>query len=349
MKRFLLIILALTMLISLSAQKNIDDLLFGEEQTEEVPAKDEKLSTSANDDFIRINFQKKDARRAMLYSALLPGLGQFYADKSALSTWVFPIVEAGLIGGIIYFNISGDKKTEDFEYYATGETINQTFNYPVNGVDYSYQYEGPRYQRSYQTLTQNVLMSFFPSDIYDSNFFRLDNTNTQHFYEDIGKYNKYVFGWADWFHNFATDPMTGAFVLDVPDYYVDTFPGLDLADVWIWADTQYDYSRRWTANVQIDDYLNGLSGNHIAPGTSLASPMRQDYIQMRKDANAQYNIARIMTLSLAFNHIASAVDAVLLTNRVNKTYMTQSNLQFKYYTALRDGRVSPSLGLSWSF
>jgi len=145
MKRFLLIILALTMLISLSAQKNIDDLLFGEEQTEEVPAKDEKLSTSANDDFIRINFQKKDARRAMLYSALLPGLGQFYADKSALSTWVFPIVEAGLIGGIIYFNISGDKKTEDFEYYATGETINQTFNYTVNGVDYSYQYEGPRY------------------------------------------------------------------------------------------------------------------------------------------------------------------------------------------------------------
>jgi len=70
---------------------------------------------------------------------------------------------------------------------------------------------------------------------------------------------------------------------------------------------------------------------------------------MRKDANSQFSIARIMTLALAFNHLASAVDAVMVTNKVNKTYITQNNLQLKYYTAFRDGRVSPSLGFSWSF
>lgn len=345
MKRTILVILTMAVVISLFGQRNIDDLLFGPDQDKEVQPAGPKAVKSTDEDFIRINFQKKDARLAMLFSAILPGSGQFYADKSALSTWVFPIVEIGLIGGIIYYNISGDKKTEDFERYATGETITQTFNYTVNGVDYTYTYQGPRYQRAYQSLTQNVLMSFFPNDIYDSNFFRLDATNTQHFYEDIGKYNKYVFGWADWFYNFATDPMSGSFILDTPDFY----PGMDLKNVWIWADTQYDYSRRWTANVKIQDFLNGLTGNHIAPGTALASPMRQEYIEMRKDANAQYSVARVMGLGLAFNHLISAIDAVMVTNRVNKTYITQNNLQLKYFTAMRDGRVSPSLGLAWSF
>jgi len=349
MKRFILLTITLMMMISLFGQSDIDDLIFGPEKQDQAPAKDPKLAKPTDDDFIKVNFAKKDARLAMLFSALLPGAGQYYADKSALSTWIFPIVEVGLIGGIIYYNVSGNKRTDEFEKYATGEIITQTFNYTVDGVDYSYTYQGPRYQRSYQNLTQNVLISFFPSDIYDSNFFRLDATNTQHFYEDIGKYNKYIFGWADWFYNFATDPMTGNFVLDNPNYYEGSFPGLNLNAVWIWADTQYDYSRRWTANVQIDDFLNGLSGNHISPGTTMASPMRQEYIQMRKDANSQFSIARIMTLALAFNHLASAVDAVMVTNKVNKTYITQNNLQLKYYTAFRDGRVSPSLGFSWSF
>jgi len=349
MKRFILLAVALLLTMPMFAQSDIDDLIFGPEKQEQTPAKDPKATQSSDDDFIKVNFKKKDARLAMLYSALLPGAGQFYADKSSLSTWVFPIVEVGIIGAIIYFNMSGDKKTDEFEKYATGETITQTFNYTVNGVDYSYTYQGPRYQRAYQNLTQNVLMSFFPSDIYDTNFFRLDPTNTQHFYEDIGKYNKYIFGWADWFYNFATDPMTGNFVLDNPEYFAASFPGLNLNNVWIWADTQYDYSRRWTANVQIDDFLNGNAGNHIAPGTALASPMRQEYIQMRNDANSQYSVARIMTLGLAFNHLISAIDAVMLTKKVNKTYITQNDLQLKYFTAFRDGRISPSLGFSWSF
>lgn len=200
-------------------------------------------------------------------------------------------------------------------------------------------------------------MNFFPSDIYDNNFFRLDPTNTQHFYEDIGKYNKYVFGWTDWVYNFATNPITGAFMYpadpDEPNGLSQLeaqYPNLDFDSLWIWADTQYDYSRRWTANVRIEDFLKpGQSGNHIAPGTALASPMRQEYIQMRKDANAQYSTARILTLSLAFNHLISAIDAALLTSKVNKTYITQDKLKLQYFTNLRDGRVSPSLGLTWSF
>ena len=40
------------------------------------------------------------------------------------------------------------------------------------------------------------------SSFYDEHF-RLDDTNTQHFYEDIGKYPRYVFGWTDWFQIYS--------------------------------------------------------------------------------------------------------------------------------------------------
>lgn len=133
MKRFILLTITLMMMISLFGQSDIDDLIFGPEKQDQAPAKDPKLAKPTDDDFIKVNFAKKDARLAMLFSALLPGAGQYYADKSALSTWIFPIVEVGLIGGIIYYNVSGDKRTDDFEKYATGEIITQTFNYTVDG------------------------------------------------------------------------------------------------------------------------------------------------------------------------------------------------------------------------
>ena len=50
------------------------------------------------------------------------------------------------------------------------------------------------------------------------------------------------------------------------------------------------------------------------------------------------------------NHIASSIHAFVLTKQVNKTYLTEAPpVQLKYYTALRDGRVQPSLGLVWTF
>ncbi len=324
------------LLCPILAQKGDDDWLFGtghEKKDEQQPADEDAL--------IKINFQKKDARLAMLYSALLPGAGQFYAKKSSLATWVFPIIEVGLIGGIVYYNIQGDKRTDDFEKYANGETINTTFNYTVNDTEYSLNYIGPRYNRNFQLQTQSVLRDFYPNDIYDDHFFRLDNANTQHFYEDIGKYNKYIFGWADWYYNFAVDPRDGSFAFD-DDFF---------KPAWIWANTQEEHSSIWTKNVRIEDFLNDPnSPQHIAPGTALASPMRQHYIQMRKDANTSYKFARIATMGLAFNHIASSIHAFALTKQVNKTYLTEAPpVQLKYYTALKDGRVQPSLGLVWTF
>jgi len=338
MKKAIITLICLCIGFALSAQGSgsPDDFLF--------EGQNQPSTTSKDDDIIKVNFQKKDARRAMLYSAILPGMGQFYADRSAITTYLFPVLEIGLIGGIIYYNHQGNLKTDDFENYATGEIITQTFNYTVNGQDYSYTYTGPRYKRDYQNLTQSVLKNINAFDIYDDGFFRLDNANTQHFYEDIGKYNKYVFGWADWYHNFATDPTsnTGEFILDNTDY----------ADAWIWTgndDPAQAYLRRWTGNITIEDFMNGNTGSPVAPGNPSASAMRQEYIGMRNDANDMYTYARLFGFGLALNHIASAVDAIFVTQKVNRSAISQNKFHFNYYADLRDNQFTPTVGMALEF
>lgn len=338
MKKTIITLICLSIGFALFAQGtgSPDDFLFGDQG--------KPSGSGKNDDIIKVNFQKKDARRAMLYSAIVPGLGQFYANPSAITAYLFPVLEIGLIGGILYYNHKGNEKTNDFEDYATGEIVTQTFNYTVNGQNYSFTYTGPRYKREYQNLTQSVLKNINAFDIYDDGFFRLDSSNTQHFYEDIGKYNKYVFGWADWYHTYATDPTssTGDFILDNTSY----------ADAWVWTgndDPAQAYLRRWTGNISIEDFMNGNTGSPVAPGNASASPMRQKYIEMRKDANEMYTYSRLFGFGLAVNHIASAVDAIFVTKNVNRTSISQTDFHFQYYTDLRDNQITPTLGLTLEF
>ena len=43
------------------------------------------------------------------------------------------------------------------------------------------------------------------------------------------------------------------------------------------------------------------------------------------------------------------LDAVFLTNRVNRTSLTQNDLKFYYCLDNRDNRLSPMVGLSYKF
>ena len=99
MKKFLLLIICLAFLSTLLGQ-NIDDLIF------------QNSDKSNEQEIIKVNFEKKDARLAMLYSAILPGAGQFYAKPSAVITYIFPVLEIAMIGGMIYFDQQGDSKTK---------------------------------------------------------------------------------------------------------------------------------------------------------------------------------------------------------------------------------------------
>ncbi|MEF3695240.1 MAG: hypothetical protein V3576_07825 [Candidatus Cloacimonadota bacterium] len=325
MKITSLILLVMTLGCASLVAQSYEDLIFGTDPVADTTGT--SLQPLQNDDLITVNYQKKDARKAMLFSMILPGAGQFYADKSVIRTYIYPVVELALIGGILYFNNQGDKKVDDYEYFANGETITQQIG------DYSY--TGPRYRREYQNNVQAILIAHSNVDIYDGTFFRLDSNDTQHFYEDIGKYNKYIFGWADWYHTFAAE--AGDFVLDLPEYedaFVLSGDGIDA---------------RWLGNHTIDNIIAGNMSAMVPSSSPTNSLMRREYIDMRKDAETEYSSARLVSLGLIANHFISAIDAVLLTNDRNRMSISQSPFQMNYYTALRENRITPTFNLSYRF
>ena len=171
-----------------------------------------------------------------------------------------------------------------------------------------------------------------------SDFFRLDAGNTQHFYEDIGKYNKYIFGWADWYHTFATD-ATGTYVLDQEGYQ----------NAWKWTSGQA-HEIRWEGNAAIASYdPNSTNNIYILPGSPVASPMRRKYIQMRQDAEDDYNLARAFGFGLALNHVLSGIDAIRVTNKRNRYFLSDSGFRFQYYADLNNDNFTPRLSLSYKF
>ena len=239
--------------------QNTDDWLWGEEE-EEKPAQEIK-----DPEFIKVNYEKKDARLAMIYSMLLPGAGQFYADKSSFTTYVFPILEVGMIAGIIMYNNRGKDKAKDYEHYANGEDIAYTLG------------DGQvimttRYDRNRQHRVESILMGLNASDIYESSYFRLDGDNTQHFYEDIGKYPHYVFGWADWYYHFATDQA-----------------GVELDPIWYPGGHEDNPGWVWQGNYPLwdDDALGYSVEIPIENYNHASSPMRKEYVKMRDKAKAE--------------------------------------------------------------
>lgn len=320
MPKIILCLILCSMLTALSAQ-GAEDWLWEEEKPEA-----EKLEA----DFIKVNYEKKDARLAMLMSMVLPGAGQFYANKSAFTTYLFPILEIGLAAGIIYYNDRGNDKTDIFEKYANGEEIEFTLGDGTIIVT-------TRYDRERQRRVEGILMNLNPVDIYEESYFRLEDANSQHFYEDIGKYPHYVFGWADWYYTFATD-TSGNFI--GPNWYPGGYDSTPADPNWIWGGNYPLY----------DDPENGLSTTVMVSNEShSSSPMRKKYVQLRNDAKDEYAIARAFTFGLAANHIAAGLDAIRVTRKVNRGAITDNGIRLKYYTGLRNDQLTPTLALNWKF
>ncbi|MDY0151293.1 MAG: hypothetical protein RBS43_03370 [Candidatus Cloacimonas sp.] len=320
MKKFILLCVTLSFVLALFAQgksSDIDQWLYEQPQKEKSITPGDSLLTN---DLIQVNYQKKDARLAMAMSLLVPGAGQFYADKSSITTYIFPVIELSMIGGLIYYTGRGNDKTDAFEKYATGEIVTYITN---DGTVKT----GTRYNRAFQNQVQEILKGINAVDIYDNGYFRLDNNNSQHFYEDIGKYPHYVLGWVDWYYRFAADESGN---------FSDPH--------WSFDGTSTSPNARWRGNFPL---WGSDTATAVNPSSADASPMRQEYIKMRNDAKAEYAIARTFTFGLAFNHIVSGLDAVRLTHKRNRLSISQAVPQMNFYAAVPFGNLTPMLGLKW--
>lgn len=266
------------------------------------------IAQELDNDIIQINYEKKSLAKAMMLSSLFPGAGQFYANRRSITTYIFPLIEIGLIAGYFVNYNEGLDKEADYQNFAD-----------------------PLYNRGHQHDAEDDIIQYNTS--FYENHFRLDDKNTQHFYEDIGKYDKYLFGWIDWF-----------------DIYARGENGEFTSPSWIWDGEGSDMR---IAGV---DTLNSDSsyyiGNELAydSANGMYSGYRAEYIEMRKDAEISYDKAELFSFGIVANHILAAIDAVRLTKIHNREYLSNtSQLQIKFAPIFVNNSFSPALMITKRF
>ncbi len=309
MKKYLFILIIASLSLNIFAQPLIDDL-------------------ELENNVIQVNYQKKSTKLAITMSAILPGAGSIYVNPSRWVGYIFPIIEGALIYGYVSARQDAIDQERAYEKYVNGENI--SLYDPVSGQEI---YSGPRYNRQFQSIVESYVSDLNTADIYDlgvNGFYRLDQQNTQHFYEDVGKYNKYIYGWADWYERYAYNGQGNLNEGAVKPIVLWNTDAEDINHTIIGYELTND---NYTENINDGVY----------------SPMREKYIQMRKDAQDQYSKADYFLYGMLLNRLVSAVDAGLAVQRYNKNYISQSNFQFNYAATSKDDRFTPMLFISQRF
>ena len=137
-------------------------------------------------------------------SLLIPGAGQLYSDRYLKSGIFFAVEVAALTAAIVYNN-KGNSKTSEFQAYANQHWsavdyaiwINQNgANYEVPGTTYPTITINPNTSLpSWQRVDFNQINDWesLPHKVGFSH--ELPVYNTQQYYELIGKYSQFKYGW----------------------------------------------------------------------------------------------------------------------------------------------------------
>lgn len=156
----------------------------------------------------------KSVGKAVLFSALLPGSGQFYAN-SYLKAAGFLAIEALAWSINISYNNQGDEKDAEFKRYADQNWSEQRYwsylYYRLNGQEELYpdfphgQYDSDifidnagRPVINGWVAAEQVLQEFASTEYIPTFSHTLPETKTQQYYEMIGKYPaQFGNAWAD--------------------------------------------------------------------------------------------------------------------------------------------------------
>ncbi len=309
MKILLSVVLMMTLVMILAAQEveefnatDTDDTIKLEDTKAAKPKEDkptielEDLDEDTDGEIIKVNYKKKSAALAMVASAVIPGVGAVYGDYTSWTGYASFLVEVALWVGYSHFQNEGLKKESDYEDYA---------DIWYSPTEYIY--------------ARDNIIAISDTDIYDTDHFRLQyEEKNQHYYEDIGKYNKYVFGWKDWYLKYG----------DGDNHTYD----------W-----EFDNDGKWIGNFPTDGTSDG---QYDAPYSSY----RAKYIEMRKDAEDSYTKADYFTWGVLFNHIAAILDAYRVTRTYNVEYLSKAPaFQFHVQPIVCNERMTPMLMISRKF
>lgn len=262
------------------------------------------------DDRQQLTGERKSAFRAIMFSSIFPGGGHLYGNRRSIGTYLFPVIEIALWVGYFHFDSKGSSIEDDYEAFADKHYV---WDYYIKGRDALINgHDAIDSDRKAATIYRNR-----DPDTGELIHFRLDPyTDPQHYYEDIGKYNKYIFGWTDWNETyFDGDDTLWRFNDD----------GIWLGNWPVGADPEEeDYHRPYT-------------------------PMRAEYIQMRRDAQENFDRSYLMTFGLAINRIVSSLDAVRVTQRYNRELRYSSNFNIHITPKYTGNTLIPTLNLTYRY
>jgi len=135
-------------------------------------------------------FERKSTRKAFLYSFILPGAGEFYAN-SKIKAGLFLGLEALFWVG--YFNYHGKGADKRDEYKEWADRYWDETRYKKAIEDY--------YGVNLDTLDRDDGTDSLPSSELDDALVLthwLPGSKDQQYYEMIGKYDQFRYGWEDY-------------------------------------------------------------------------------------------------------------------------------------------------------
>lgn len=278
MKYLLIIFLFLILIIPTNAQFQKIKLTGNLQTDSEILFEENKTESLA-----QISFQlenKKSPFLAGLFSLVVPGSGQFYAE-SYWKAAIFLTVEAAAITTAIIYNGKGDDQTAKFEKYADENWSVVKYAEWLNtqrGAQITIDYDTPNL-KPWERVNWSEL------NAAESSFsHRLHRHGEQQYYELIGKYAQYSPGWAE-------------FNPDEPDYHKLPPQFTFYSGMRGKANDYYNVASKAVIGIYVNHFLSALDAVWTTSqyNSSLAVKMRLEQIQLVN------KVELIPTLKLSFN------------------------------------------------
>jgi hypothetical protein len=153
-------------------------------------------------------FESKSPKRAFVQSILIPGWGQWY-NGSRFKPFVFLALEAAGWVGTTHFHSQGNKKQDLYQAFADDGSHGWDLQRYLDGLKAVYtdsagnalasdtlKYRNPEWEKCYPNCTSEVpqFLAFSHHIKFDANG---DPIKDQTYYENVGKYDQFAFGWRD--------------------------------------------------------------------------------------------------------------------------------------------------------
>lgn len=222
--------------------------------------------------------EKKSPWLGALFSVIVPGAGEFYAE-SYWKTAIFVAIEAGVITTAVIYNKKGNDQTDFFQNYADKNWSVKKYATWLN------QFHGGNIDTS--GTPQEILNEIHQAENLPQNDFLSHNLapyGEQQYYEMIGKYDQFASGWDDFNSNQSTtQPISPHF------HYYSGLRGK--------ANDYYSVASTAVVGIYLNHFLSAIDAywsttiynNEVAVNLKVRSERYADFIELVPTINLKFS------------------------------------------------------------